>query len=96
MMSLGIAGLVLANLTVGFGASAASGFGLGAGGASIAASPEVGDPASAPYLATPVDRSGNVATPGPDPLVIVSGASLVVGGTMLLMGHIAARRRAVR
>jgi len=94
-MRLGIAGLVLANLTVGFGASAASGFGLGAGGASIAATPEIGDPASAPYLATPVDRSGN-ATPGPDPLVIVSGASLVVGGTMLGLRHIAARRRAVR
>ena len=95
-MSLGIAGLVLADLTVGFGASAASGFGLGAGGASIAASPEVGDPASAPYVATPVDRNANVATPGPDPLVILSGASLVVGGTMLGLRRIAARRRAVR
>ena len=95
-MSLGIAGLVLANLTVGFGASAASGFGLGAGGVSISASPEIGDPASAPYLATAVDRSGNDATPGPDTLVIVSGASLVVGGTMLGLRHIAARRRAVR
>ena len=96
LTSLGIAGLVLANLTVGFGASAASGFGFGAGGASLAASPEIGDPASAPYPATPVDRSGNGATPGPDPLVIVSGASLVVGGTMLGLRHIAARRRAVR
>jgi len=95
-MSLGIAGLVLANLTVGFGASAASGFGLGAGGASIAASPEVGDPVSAPYVAAPVDRSGTETTPDPDPLVIVSGASLVVGGTMLGLRHIAARRRAVR
>ena len=95
LTSLGIAGLVLANLTV-FGASAASGFGLGAGGASIAASPEIGDPASAPYLATQVDGSGNVATPGPDPLVIVSGASLVVGGTMLGLRHMAARRRAMR
>jgi hypothetical protein len=96
LTSLGIAGLVLANLTVGFGASAASGFGFGAGGASLAASPEIGDPASAPYLATQVDGSGNGATPGPDPLVIVSGASLVVGGTMLGLRHMAARRRAVR
>ena len=96
LTSLGIAGLVLANLTVGFGASAASGFGFGAGGASLAASPEIGDPASAPYPATPVDRSGNGATPGPDPLVIVSGASLVVGGTMLGLRHMAARRQAMR
>ena len=96
LTSLGIAGLVLANVTIGFGASAAGSFGLGAGGASIAASPELGDPAPAPYLATPVDRSGNDATPGPDPLVIVSGASVVVGGAMLGLRHIAARRRAVR
>lgn len=90
LLSLGIAGLALPNLSLGVGG------GFGAAGASAAAGPEVGDLAPAPGRSTPVDGEANPRTPSGDPLVLVSGASLAAGGTILGLRYIASRRRAMR
>lgn len=91
LVSLGIAGLVLANV------AAVVGGGVGLGGASAAASPEIGDTAArAPRVSTPVDVHAVDPTSGTDPLVVISVASLAAGGTMLGLRGVATRARAMR
>jgi hypothetical protein len=65
-------------LTLGFGASAASGFGLVPGSVHRRLA-RVGDPVSRPYLSHAGGSQGGTDRPRPDPLVIVSGASLARG-----------------
>ena len=90
LTSLGIAGLVLTNV------SPATPLSVGLGGAAAPASPEIADPAAAPYLSPPVDGKANDVAPEPDPTVVISAASLAAGGTLLGLRRIASGRRAVR
>lgn len=90
LTSLGIAGLALANVSMGAPGD------YRAGGASAAASPEISDPVSVLIVTTPGDSRTNHDAPGPEPIMVVSAASLAVGGTLLGARRIASRRRAVR
>jgi hypothetical protein len=88
LTSVGIAGLIITNVSFG-----PVSFGLG--GASAAASPEVNHAMTAPHVSATIDGA---ARPDPpvDPAVVISGASLAAGGTILGLRRIAARHRAVR
>ena len=87
LVSLGIAGVALANISLGVGG------GFGAAGASAAATPENRDPVPAPDRSAPVDGEASALAPTGDPLVVVSGVSLAAGGTILGLRHVASRRR---
>lgn len=90
LATLGIAGLVLTNVPLGSAPRVAL------GGASVAASPETGTPALASHLSTAVDGQARSTPPATPSAVIISGASLAAGGTILGLRRIASRRRSVR
>jgi hypothetical protein len=90
LATLGMAGLVLTNVSPGTAVS------VGLGGAAAPASSETANPATAPHLSTPVDGTANDVALEPDPVVVLSAASLVAGGTLLGLREIASRRRVVR
>jgi hypothetical protein len=89
LTSLGIVGLVVTNVS--FGSRT---FGLG--GASATASPEITHALTAPDGSATIDGTARTYPPQVDPAVVISGASLAAGGTILGLRRIAARHRAVR
>ena len=89
LTGIGIVGLILTNVSFG----TAVGFG---GVAPAGASPEIGAPASRPYVATAVDHPVDQATRDPGPLALVTAASLGAGGTILGLRRVASRHRRLR
>ena len=89
LTSLGIVGLLLTNVSIG-----PRTFGLG--GASATPSPDVTHALTAPHVSATIDGTAPTDPPRVDPAVVISGASLAAGGTILGLRRIAARHRAVR
>ncbi len=90
LATLGIAGLILTNVSSG------TAWSVGLGAAEAPASREIADPATAPHLSTQLDGEANDVARERDPVAVISAASLAAGGTLLSLRRIASGRRAVR
>jgi len=90
LTTLGIAGVVLTNVS--FGPVGTLGF----GGASAAASATTTGAEHAPSMSTAVDGIAGSSDPQEVPVEVISAASVAVGGTILGLRRIASHRRAVR
>jgi hypothetical protein len=88
LTGLGLAGLVLANVPAGF---------VGASGAAPAAAPpETAMASHAPSGTPSVDQKRDSDRLPPDPVIVLSTASLAAGGGIFMLRRIAARARAMR